>query len=186
MTRFTRYAFRACVWLSAVLCVASLVAWPLNRGRYESAAYATQNGAWIVRARPGGVYFAHARRQVPAASGTALGDGPPGWRLDAGAESGRRPEPQLRWFPGLDVGAFDAYGGPSDPMYARVWYVKPAYPLLAVLFTLAPAVAAWRWRRRRLRSFKKGLCPACGYDLRATPDRCPECGHIARESVVEQ
>lgn len=50
------------------------------------------------------------------------------------------------------------------------------YGLVAPLTLLPPAVWTIAQLRRR-RSPRTGLCPTCGYDLRATPTRCPECGH---------
>lgn len=54
----------------------------------------------------------------------------------------------------------------------------PLWPL-AVLFALLPMHALYRVIRRRNR-LEKHECPRCGYDMRATPERCPECGTRAR------
>jgi hypothetical protein len=47
------------------------------------------------------------------------------------------------------------------------------FPL--VLTAIGPARVLMRWKRHRSRR-KHGCCPDCGYDLRASSDRCPECG----------
>jgi hypothetical protein len=47
--------------------------------------------------------------------------------------------------------------------------------VLAAPAAVAGAMAAIRATRRRRRS-RKGLCPTCGYDLRAAQGPCPECG----------
>ena len=53
---------------------------------------------------------------------------------------------------------------------------------LLVIALASPAIT--RFLLARLRRHPKAHCQHCGYDLRATPDRCPECGAIP-EKVKE-
>ena len=54
-------------------------------------------------------------------------------------------------------------------------------PLAAAAVLPAVRVRSLLRERRRKRH---GLCLACGYDLRATPGRCPECGHVAADAIT--
>ncbi|HWH71605.1 MAG TPA: hypothetical protein VNT26_19690, partial [Candidatus Sulfotelmatobacter sp.] len=59
------------------------------------------------------------------------------------------------------------------------YYLDLPYWLLLPTTALLPAIYLATTFRRHLRARRRltaGLCPTCGYDLRATPERCPECG----------
>ena len=55
------------------------------------------------------------------------------------------------------------------------WLVAVPYWFI-VLLTAAPPADWWRQQRRARHRKVEGRCPGCGYDLRGTPERCPECG----------
>jgi hypothetical protein len=63
------------------------------------------------------------------------------------------------------------------------WRIIIRLWLIVLCLSLLPAL--WLYGTLRYRSrIMQGACPRCGYDLRATPDRCPECGTpTVRESV---
>jgi hypothetical protein len=68
-------------------------------------------------------------------------------------------------------------GGFSSPV--QFGYAMPLW-LIAIV---AGGVAGWCLIRRR-NMHAPGSCRTCGYDLRATPDICPECGTRSAPSAA--
>jgi hypothetical protein len=64
---------------------------------------------------------------------------------------------------------------PTPAYIERERHISIPFWLLIVLTATAGCLLGrrnWLVRRRVI----NGKCPACGYDIRATPDHCPECG----------
>jgi hypothetical protein len=80
--------------------------------------------------------------------------------------------------PGTIMRAFGSAIIHNPPRSAgtSVWAVAlPCW--FAMSLTALPVVSLIRNRlRRSALRLRLNLCVKCGYDLRATPDRCPECG----------
>jgi hypothetical protein len=91
-----------------------------------------------------------------------------------GARSGDRRLAGFAWIEGDAREGMIYPGEPPLPYRAVVvpwWFGAASFAALPLARTAA--------RLRRRRHAARGLCPACGYDLRATPARCPECGRAA-------
>jgi hypothetical protein len=78
------------------------------------------------------------------------------------------------------------------PILDSMWHWKPPnfrlnWILLACSFLwiglFFPALIAKA--RPHMKRILEGCCPNCGYDLRATPNRCPECGTIVHSGAQQ-
>ena len=134
------------------------------------------DGGAVVFLDAGGVY---AGRYPDAAMARPPG-GAAGWRFQAlrnpsGGSAAESIESTgglaaNRWLPAR---AF----APGPTFHGLRLVVVPCWVPALVTAVLPVAWLAGRVRRRRRRMLS--LCPTCGYDLRATPERCPECGTVA-------
>ena len=168
--------------LSLLLCVAVVVLWVRSHWRTQFVFWRGEgddNLHLIVAAGRINLEGATAKESLVAATGA------PGMRVLSGPAYDYRTRVyreerrggsgiRRRW----DAGGFSGFS--HDSGRARWWWLS--LPCWAVALAAAILPCCWgfgwavAWNRRRRQ--RNGLCPSWGYDLRATPGRCPECGAV--------
>ena len=78
---------------------------------------------------------------------------------------------------GLGLQRFDPPGA-DGTMVVYPSILSIPYPVVALLLLVVPAVRVVARRRVASNRRRAGQCENCGYDLRATSGRCPECGIV--------
>jgi hypothetical protein len=63
----------------------------------------------------------------------------------------------------------------------RDYSITLPMPFILLCTGVCPAIWAWKSFRR---TEKPGYCSKCGYDLRATPNLCPECGTVPKKVIT--
>jgi hypothetical protein len=97
-----------------------------------------------------------------------------GWK-----QTSRAPGQPMDVVIGLRTFRWDVWGrGDQSTRVGRV----PHWPIV-IATGLMPGARLLLWLRRRRRK-PAGHCAACGYDLRATPGQCPECGAVPAARVM--
>jgi len=173
MRRLFRWAFNGAVAVSSVLLVVLAVEW-VRSTKYHDFIYWRN---WRLASYPGVVRFARLADWDHLTFTVRIGSRNDDW-YDT--------DQVVDYDPNDKIVMNDIYGGssfefPATTLMIKDWaavIIASAIPVAKLGFV---AFAVLRRRQRRL----QGFCLSCGYDLRASPDRCPECGNVpARKAAT--
>lgn len=166
--RMKRHLFTVVAAMSLLLCLATMAVW--MRSFWISSFWGFDEGG---RA-PAVVLFSDRGRVGVATSHVIMGVPLIGWeewpddKIGHGSSAGWK-------YLGFDMEIEDTTAFSGD-----LQIVVPDWFICA---TFAVAPCRWLWLHHRKRRAKlNGLCITCGYDLRASPERCPECGTVVPEA----
>jgi hypothetical protein len=168
----TRRLLNLLTVLSLLLCVAAVVLWVRSLFVFDDSHFLVGDRSLGVGSFRGEISLSQVDAGPLAHHFTTEWRTTPVSKID---QSQERLSAQCQWrLLGVGVGRHVFWAGePLKPLTNRVLILP--YWLLAVVTSAPPAMRGIRLLRARRRVIHS-LCPQCGYDLRATPERCPECG----------
>jgi hypothetical protein len=176
MKRAARILFHLAAGVSAILFLAAVGLWVASYLQEHRLVRFGRETYWAVSPSRGDLGIVHISFEVP---GVQYPSSQWGWRWQTVPPRNLRvalgqlyPKRSVA-FAGFVYARSGMLNGPS-------WLLLVPIPFLVALLALLPLadVLIIRRRRRRVRRLAAGLCVRCGYDLRATPEKCPECGAV--------